>query len=152
MKKQTIHETLTLNIPDGFTVQDEKNMTRLFGSAGGERWCAANADESILLTVVWQKANLILAMLADMKAMARRNAQLTEKAYQGHGYGFGKFFSLQSKEGLLEGYSYAFSGKDGQRSAETVLIKQMRMIYNVSCVCRAEKAAEGEAALRQALG
>ena len=103
MTEQTIHENLILKIPDGFTVQDEKSMARLFGSAGGDRWCAANEDESILLTVVWQKANPLLAMLSDMNAMARRNEQLTEKAYQGHGYHFDQFFSLQSKDGPLEG-------------------------------------------------
>lgn len=79
MTEQTIHENLILKIPDGFTVQDEKSMARLFGSAGGDRWCAANEDESILLTVVWQKANPLLAMLSDMNAMARRNEQLAEK-------------------------------------------------------------------------
>jgi len=152
MTEQTICENLTLKIPEGFTVLDEKNLARIFGGEGSDRWCAANGDESVLLTVVWQKVNPILAALSDMKVMARRNAQLTEKAYQAYGYRFGEFFSLQGRDGSLEGYSYSFSGKNGQRSAETVLIRQKRMIYNVSCVSRAEKAMEGQEALRQALG
>ena len=90
-------------------------------------------------------------MLADMKPMARRNEQLTAKAYANSGYKRGDFLSLPSGLGQLEGFTYFFRGKDGPRSCMTVLLKKKPVVYSLSCICREEKAQEGFKIFREAL-
>ena len=105
-----------------------------------------------MITVSWERYPALLSALADLKAVARRNQQLTEKGYAGHGYRFRGFFSLKPEDVQLEGYRFSYRVDSVSQYAETVLLKHRKTVFSITCVGREENADMDSQMFRQVLG
>ena len=91
-----------------------------------------------MITALWQRYNPLLAWLADMKALVKRNEQLTRRCYQENGYRLDGFFSRRVCGMAGEGYRYACRPGDMDQEIETVLIKKGSVVYSLNCIGRPE--------------
>lgn len=142
MNRATVHEELSLSWPDGFRVMGEDELDKLYSAHDPNRWGIWDQQRHIIITVLWQQVHPLLAWLSDMKAMARRNEQLAKKGYQGHGYQLEDFFSRQLCGRGGEGYRFSYRLGDVTQTAETVLFKNGKNVYSLSCIGRQENSAQ----------
>ena len=124
MKSIEINGELMLPCPDDFTSMTKEDLDRAYTSDGPGRAGIRDAERHVMITVLWQRYNPILARLADMKTMARRNEQLTSKGYAGHDYRLDSFFSREVCGKTAEGYRFTYRVGDTAQEVETVLIKK----------------------------
>ena len=141
MSKATINESSTLEIPDSFSPMDAGELRKLFRNDDPDRWGTWDRENHVMITVMWKDYPKLLARFADLKTVCRKNEQLSGKGYAGHEYRCGGFFSTAAGELPAEGYSFSYQIGDISQSAETVLFKQGRTIYSMTCAGRAENRA-----------
>lgn len=141
MSKEVINQTMTLEIPEGFHVMDSRELEQAFRSGDPNRWGIWNKESHVMVTILWKKYPLLLSMLADLKAVCRKNEQMARQGYAGHDYQCGGFFSLYVADEPAEGYAFSYKMGDVSQSAETVLFKKNRMIYSIICGGRTENQA-----------
>ena len=136
MNRICVNDELLLSCPEGFAVMSADEPNRLYACGDSHRWGAWDRERHVMLTVLWQRYNPLLMMLADMKSLARRNEQLTQRGYEGHDYQL-KGFSSRKVCGLTaEGYRFTYRLGDVIQSVETVLIKRKNRVYSLNCIGR----------------
>ena len=144
-RKERINGSVSVEIPESFHTMSSEELRRVFQDSGPERWGAWDRENHVMITVMWKVYPLLLAKLAGLKDVCRRNEQLSSKGYAGNGYQCEGFFSLSAGGLPAEGYRYSYSVGDVRQSAETVLVKKDRTIYSFTCTGRLEnKAADHE--------
>ena len=139
MNRQTIDDTFTLEIPDRFEVLTKEDLRDMYRDVGDPfMWGVRDAKNHEIIVALWKRYPAILSWTLDLKAIVKKNEQLTRKAHAGHGYRFLKFFSIQAGDEKAEGYRFAYD-KDGITQVCTnFLIKAGRTIYAFPCVGREE--------------
>ncbi len=143
-----IRNTLSIAVPEGFQPMSPEELRSLYRNDDPDRWGAWDKDRHVILTVSWKQYPALLSALADIRAVARRNRQLTEKEYAGHDYRPGGFFSLQTGAVRLEGYRFSYRLDSMVQCAETVLMKHQKTVYSITCVGREENAEEDSRTFR----
>lgn len=147
MGRQNFNETFSLEIPDTFEPLGEEDFRRLAANGGGPyQWGARDPENHRLIIAMWKQYPALLSMLADMKSMAKKNAQMTAKAYEGHGYRFLGFFTPGAGEAKAEGYRYAYGPDGAVQVVDTFLVRSGKIIYAFLCSGR-EANAEADHAL-----
>ena len=138
MEKGWINGELFLPCPEGFGIMDEAELSRVYSCANPNRWGAWDKARHVMITVLWQRYNPLLAWLADRGAMVRRNEQLTRKGYRENDYRLIGFFSRAVCGLSAEGYRFTYRVQGVPQGAQTVLVKKGRTVYSVSCIGAAE--------------
>ena len=141
MSKQIINETYSLQIPDSFeamTEEELRGMTQGKGDPFG--WGAADRENHVMILAMWKQYPALLSRLADLKAMAKKNEQLTRRMYEEHGYRFLEYFSMQAGDEKAEGYRFAYTAEGIAHVRTNVLVKDGKMIYAFFCAGREENA------------
>ena len=99
MSKQTINNVISLEIPDSFQLMSSEELRDMSKNGGDPyRWGVRDRENHVLITVMWKQYSAILAWLADLKAIAKKNEQMTRKAYGKHEYRLLGFDSLKAGE------------------------------------------------------
>ena len=138
MNKQNINNTFTLEIPDRFKDLTEEDLRSMYRTGDPFRWGVRDAENHVLIVALWKKYPALLAWTLDLKAIVKKNEQLTGKAHAGHGYRLLDFFSMQAGDEKAEGYRFTYD-KDGiTQVSNSLLIKRGRTIYAFLCVGREE--------------
>lgn len=150
-KTMNINETLTIAVPEGFQSMSREELKKLYQDGNPDRRGIWDKDRHVIITVSWKQYPALLSALADLKAVARRNQQLTEKGYSGHDYKFGGFFTVSTDSAKMEGYRFSYRLGSIRQSGETVLMKHRRTIYSITCVGREENADRDSKAFREIL-
>ena len=144
MARQSFNETFSLEIPDSFQPLGEEDFRRLSANGGGPyQWGVRDPENHRLIIAMWKPYPALLSLLADLKTMAKKNAQLTAKAYEGHGYRFLGFFTPRAGEAKAEGYRYAYDGNGTVQVVDTFLFRSGKTIYAFLCSGR-EASAEAD--------
>ena len=118
---------------------DEEDCRRLAKNGGGPyQWGVRDREKHQLIVALWKQYPALLSLLADLKSVAKKNAQLTEKAYEGRNYRFLGFFSMQAGETKAEGYRFSYSEEGVSQTVDTFLIKDGKTIYAFLCGGREE--------------
>ena len=92
----------------------------------------------MIITALWKQYPALLSWTLDLKAIVKKNEQLTGKAHAAHGYRFLEFFSLQAGEAKAEGYRFSYDKEGTTQACINCLIKEGRTIYAFICVGREE--------------
>ena len=151
MNKNRINGELSVPCPAGFEVMGAEELDRVYTGGSANRWGMWNRERHVMITVLWQRYNPLLARLADMKAMARRNEQLNRKGYQDHGYSLEGFFSRTVCGMAGEGYRFTYRVGDADQRMETLLVKRGSVVYSLNCVGRAGDSAGNRALFEEVL-
>ena len=146
------NQAFSIRVPDGFEPMTAEELEKLYRDENPDRWGVWNRERHVMLTVLWKRYPVLVGALADVKAIARRNQQLTEKGYAGHDFRPGGFFSMQADGLPLEGYRFSYRIGDVVQNAETVLMKKQKTIYNITCTGREENADENAETFREIIG
>ena len=142
---ETVNRELALPRPEGFEVMGAEELKRVYIRDDPNRWGMWDRERHVMITVLWQRYNPLLAWLAEMKTMARRNEQLTRKGYLDHDYRLEGFTSRKVQGLAGEGYRFTYRLGDVEQGIETLLIKRGSTVYSLNCVGRAENSAENHA-------
>lgn len=146
-----INDAFTMAVPEGFQRMSPEELKKLYRGENPDQWGIWDKDRHVMITVLWKHYPALLSALADLKAVARRNQQLTEKGYAGHGYRPEGFFSMKTGDVQLEGYHFSYRVGSISQCAETVLMKHRRTIYSITCAGREENADADSSTFRKAL-
>lgn len=151
MGQALVHEELSLSWPDGFQVMTANELKQLYLSNNPKRWGIWDKERHVMITVLWQEYHPLLNFLADPKAMAKRNEQLTRRGYKKHDYRLESFLSMQFCGRNLEGYCFSYRLGDTAQRVETLLLKQKKCVYNFSCIGRKENEEKDRALFREVM-
>ena len=139
MSKQTINDTFTLEIPDRFEVLSEEDLRGMYRNAGDPfQWGVRDTENHVIIVALWKKYPALLSWTLDLKAIVKKNEQLTGQAHAEHGYRFLEFFSLQAGDEKAEGYRFTYEKEGATQACSNFLIKDGRTIYAFICVGREE--------------
>jgi len=138
MDRISINGALSMPCPEGFSPMSAEDLDRVYTCKDPKRTGMWDRQRHVMVTALWQRYNPLLARLADMKALAKRNEQLTRKGYQGHDYRLEGFFSRTVCGMAGEGYRFTYRLPDAQQEIETVLIKKGSVVYSLNCIGRPE--------------
>ena len=134
----SINGELSLPCPEGFEAMSAEALDRVYASQTAGRCGIRDGERRVMITALWQRYNPLLAWLADMKALVKRNEQLTRRSYQGNGYRLEGFFSRKVCGMAAEGYRYACRLGDTDQEIATVLVKKGSVVYSLNCIGRPE--------------
>jgi len=152
MNQQKINDTFTLQIPDSLAPMSSRELEELSRNGGDPcRWGAWDRENHVMMTALWKDYPALLARLADLKAIAKRNEQLTRKAYEKHDYRLLGFDTLQAGETKAMGYRYTYRAGDIRQAVTCWLIKDGRTVYALMCNGREENSAADQAMFRGAM-
>ena len=150
MGRQTINETFTLQIPDGFEVLTEEDLGKMYRNIGDSfGWGVRDTENHVIITVLWKQYPALLSRMLDLKAIVKKNEQLTGKAHAAHGYRFLEFFSMQAGDEKAEGYRFSYDKEGMTQVCSNCLIKDGRTIYAFMCVGREENMDADKETFRQ---
>ena len=139
MGRQTINGSFTLKIPDGFEVLTENDLHKMYRNAGDPfGWGVRDAENHMIITAIWKQYPALLSWTLDLKAIVKKNEQLTGKIHAAHGYRFLEFFSMQAGDEKAEGYRFSYDKEGITQVCSNCLIKDGRTIYAFICVGREE--------------
>ena len=139
MSKQTINDTFTLEIPDRFEVLSEEDLRGMYRNAGDPfQWGMRDTENHVIIVALWKKYPALLSWTLDLKAIVKKNEQLTGQAHAEHGYRFLEFFSMQAGDEKAEGYRFTYEKEGATQACSNFLIKDGRTIYAFICVGREE--------------
>ena len=142
MSRETINGAVEVEVPDGFYVMSAEELRQVYQSDDPNRWGIWDKERHIMMTVIWKAySGLAGLFLSDLKAVCKKNEQLSSKGYAGHGYRCDGFFSLSVDGQPAEGYRFSYRVEDVEQSAETILFRHGKTIYSVTFVGRAENKA-----------
>lgn len=142
MALQTINDSLTLTIPDPFSVMEAEELHQLSRHGGDPfRWGARDRERHVILAAVWKQYPAPLLFLAGLKSMARRNLELVRKACPGRELRSVEFLSIHAGEFPAEGYRFTYSEGDMPQTQTTFLLKKGRVVYGLLCFGREENRA-----------
>ena len=146
MSRETIGGAVEVEVPDGFCVMSAEELKQAYQSEDPNRWGMRNKERHIIMTVMWKAYHGLAGLfLSDLRAVCKKNEQLSSKGYAGHSYRCDGFFSLSVDGQPAEGYRFSYRIGDVEQSAETILIKQDKTIYSFTFAGRTEnKAADRE--------
>ena len=137
INRQTINDTFTLQIPDHYDVLTEEDLRGMYRNAGDPfMWGVRDPENHKIIVAIWKQYPALLSWTLDLKAIVKRNEQLTGKAHAGHGYRFLEFFSMQAGEEKAEGYRFAYDTEGITNVSNNFLIRDGRTIYAFMCVGR----------------
>ena len=150
MGKQTINDTFTLEIPDRFETMSEEDLRGMYRDAGDPfGWGVRDTENHVIITALWKQYPALLSWMLDLKAIVKKNEQLTGKAHAAHGYRFLEFFSMQAGDEKAEGYRFSYDKEGITQVCSNCLIKDGRTIYAFICVGREENADTDRETFRQ---
>ena len=139
MSKQTINDTFTLEIPDRFEVLSEEDLRGMYRNAGDPfQWGVRDTENHVIIVALWKKYPALLSWTLDLKAIVKKNEQLTGQAHAEHSYRFLEFFSMQAGDEKAEGYRFTYEKEGVTQACSNFLIKDGRTIYAFICVGREE--------------
>ena len=139
MSKQTINDTFTLEIPDRFEVLSEEDLRGMYRNAGDPfQWGVRDTENHVIIVALWKKYPALLSWTLDLKAIVKKNEQLTGQAHAEHGYRFLEFFSMQAGDEKAEGYRFTYEKEGATQACSNFLIRDGRTIYAFICVGREE--------------
>ena len=151
MNRIEINNELLLPCPDGFTDMTREDLDRVYTSGSPGRAGIRDAERHVMITVLWQRYNAVLAWLADIKSLARRNEQLSRKGYADHDYRLDGFFGREVWGLSGEGYHFTYRVEDTGQEAWTLLIKKGSTVYSLNCVGRPENHDANQAVFEEIL-
>lgn len=141
MSRQMINETYSLQIPDSFESMDGEDLRGLSrGSGDPFQWGVKDRENHVMIIAMWKRYHALLSLLADPKAVVKRNEQLTRELYEGHGYRLLGFLSAQAGEEKAEGYRFSYSAEGIACVRTSFLVKDGRTVYAFICAGREENA------------
>ena len=139
MKQQIINDTFALQIPDGFEILTEDDLRKMYRNAGDPfRWGVRDTENHVIILALWKKYPALLSRTLDLKAIVKKNEQLTGKAHAAHGYRFLEFFSMQAGDEEAEGYRFSYDKEGMTQVCSNCLVRDGRTIYAFMCVGREE--------------
>ena len=139
MGKQTINDTFTLEIPDGFEVLSGEALRGMYRNAGDPfQWGVRDTENHVIIVAMWKKYPALLSWTLDLKAIVKKNEQLTGQAHAEHGYRFLEFFSMEAGDEKAEGYRFTYEKEGATQACSNFLIRDGRTIYAFICVGREE--------------
>ena len=141
MKNEQINQAISVSLPDCFCAMSTDELQQVFRSSEPNRWGAWDRENHRMITVLWKNYPPLLVKLAGLKAVCRKNEQLSSKEYAGTGYRCEGFFSLPAGGRQAEGYRYSYNVGNIRQSAETILLKKGGTVYSVTCTGRSENVA-----------
>lgn len=150
MKRQTINETFALQIPDGFEILTEEDLRKMYRNAGDPfRWGVRDTENHVIILALWKQYPALLSWTLDLKAIVKKNEQLTGKAHAAHGYRFLEFFSMQAGDEKAEGYRFSYDKEGMTQVCSNCLVRDGRTIYAFMCVGREENMETDRATFRR---
>ena len=152
MSTQTVNGAFTLLVPEYFDAMSPEELRKVSQSGDPFGWGVRDRERHVMILAMWKRYPALLARIADLKAMARKNQRLTAGMYAGHGYRFLEYLSGQAGEEKAEGYRYMYSVGDISQVNTCFLIKAGNMVYSIICAGREENRDKDLAMIREVLG
>ena len=138
MNKAKVNDLFSIEVPEGFHTMSEEELRKAYRDDNPNRWGMWDQERHVMVTVMWKEYSRLLMMLADVKAICRKNEQIAAKGYGNNGYECGGFFSVNVDGEKAEGYRFSYCVDGVVQSAETILFKLGKTIFTVTCGGRRE--------------
>lgn len=145
MATAAINGELSLSYPDSFHVMDADEMTQAFSVASPQMWAIWDTENHMIVSVVWQNSNKLIAGLASTKSLIERVEKSTAKTYRADGYTMDGYFTTSVCGNDAMGFRYSYTRFDVEQAGEVLLFKHGAACYTVYCVERAELAEQTHA-------
>ena len=152
MKEQMRNGVFSLQIPDTFELMTPEELHELSRNGGDAyQWGVRDLENHVMIVALWKQYPSLIAWMSDPKAIAKKNEQLTHKAYGEYGYRFLGFSSLQAGDEKAEGYSFSYSVKSIKQVIQNHLIKDGKTVYAITCAGREENIAADQTMFREVM-
>ena len=85
MSKATVNGLMSIEIPEGFHTMSAEELRQAYRDDNPDRWGMWDQERHVMVTVMWKEYSRLLMMLADLKAICRKNEQSAAKGYGNNG-------------------------------------------------------------------
>ena len=152
MSRQTVNDTFILQIPDHYEPMSAEDLRELSRNGGDPyQWGVRDRENHVMIVASWKEYPALLARLADLKSIARKNEQLTGGVYEGHDYRLLGFCSMQAGDVKAEGYRFSCRAEGVAQVMNSFLIKDGKTVYAFLCCGWEENTAADQAVFREIL-
>ncbi len=152
MSRQNVNNTFSLQIPETFEPMSAEDLRQL--SAGGGdpyQWGVRDREHHVMIVALWKQYPALLAWMSDVKAIAKKNEQLTRRVYEGHDYRLLGFKALQAGDRNAEGYCFSYRAEGVSQVVNSFLVKEGKTVYSFLCTGREENTAADQAMFSEML-
>ena len=112
----------------------------LFLYKGKEKWWLVAGTVLAVLLALWKEYNGLLARMADLKAIVRKNEQQTARAHAEYGYRLIEFCGMDAGEEKAEGFRFSYEREGITQVCSNLLIKEGKTVYAFMYIGRTEHA------------
>lgn len=127
MNNITVYDELILDMPEGFHVMNDEELTDYFGNT--EQWAIRDAERHIVISVVKTKPSLALSVLTDAKSVAKGvESNMRKRLIE---YVHDDDITTQIAGKKTSGYRFSFKAKDAdiRQSGEILVFKNKKCFY-----------------------
>ena len=150
MRNEVIHQKYSLQVPDQYETLSEADLRQMYRSGDPFRWGVRDRENHVIIIAMWKQYPALLSWALDLKAIAKKNEQLTRNLHGDRGYRLLEFFSMQAGGEPVEGYRFcARNESDVSQVSSCFLLKDGKTVYSFICTCREEQMDEALPVINQ---
>ncbi len=143
MKESIINGEIVLKYPDGFRPMDHEELVRYFGTANNMAGIRS-PEQHILLSVAWNKVNMLLSMLADPNSVVNG----MDKKLRGklRDYQRTSDITMDVCGAKAKGFTFVYTAQDADtvQTGNILSFKQGKCFYVIQYAARKEDEQEAQ--------
>ncbi len=134
---EVLNQELYMNIPEGFHVLSEEELSKLNHIDGAPIWCISDPDRHIMMSVSWKKSGFASLLVSSGEIIKKMEADIC-RAMGSYGYEL-KWFITEDLGGVqAEGFRYTYTAQNIPMMGETLSVKKGKTFYYIHCYLREE--------------
>ncbi|MBR4444520.1 MAG: hypothetical protein IKS37_01310 [Solobacterium sp.] len=126
----------SLTCPEGFKNLDEADRAGFQMTEAEEGFVFSNPERHMMISCGWKKAGGLLGALTDTDGLAKDTEKKLGKAMKPYGYSLAGFSDRKIAGEYAEAFRYTYTAQDVPMTAETVVIKYEKALYNFHLYAR----------------
>ena len=131
MVKAVINNEVLLSYPEGFEEMDRKALKEAFLDDNPNRWGIKDEKRHMLVTVLWNRTNMITAMITGPSTIADSVEHKMKTSLNKSRYKFGGFERKKVSGRNANGFTYEYVLEDTEQIGEVLVFQNVNCYYTL---------------------
>ena len=129
MVKTIINEEVLLSYPDGFEEMDREQLKEAFLDDNPNRWGIKDEKRHMMITVLWNRTNMISAMITGPAAVAHSAERKMRTSLNKSSYKCGGFERKKISGRNANGFTYEYVLEGAAQIGEVLVFQNVNCFY-----------------------
>ena len=131
MVKAIINDEVILSYPDGFEEMDREQLREAFLDDNPNRWGIKDEKRHMLITVLWNRTNMITAMITGPGTIADSAEHKMKTSLSKSRYKLGGFEKKKISGRNANGFTYEYVLEDTEQIGEVLVFQNVNCYYTL---------------------